>query len=42
MSENLVKVILDIAETNMSIDCGDTDCGAEWGAIVDIIKGWTK
>ena len=32
--------ILRLAETNMAVEWGDTDCGAEWGAVVDIIKGW--
>lgn len=34
------KKILEIAETNMALEWSDTDCGAEWGYIIDMIKGW--
>ena len=36
------KKISEIAETNMALEWGDTDCGAEWGYIIDLIKGWTE
>lgn len=34
--------ILRVAETNMALEWGDTDCGAEWGYIIDTIKGWNE
>ena len=52
MSENLEKEverlreqlnkILDIAETNMNLEWGDTDAAFEWGYMVDMIKGWIE
>tara|TARA_R100000406_G_scaffold96190_1_gene93139 strand:- start:6380 stop:6748 length:369 start_codon:yes stop_codon:yes gene_type:complete len=35
------KILL-LAETNMALEWGDTECGAEWGYIIDTIKGWTQ
>tara|TARA_R100001163_G_scaffold37013_1_gene28298 strand:- start:340 stop:510 length:171 start_codon:yes stop_codon:yes gene_type:complete len=31
--------ILEISEINLSLECDPILCGAEWGAIIDIIKG---
>lgn len=32
--------ILRLAETNMALEWGDTDASAEWGYIIDLIKGY--
>ena len=36
------KKILEMAELNMALEWGDTDASIEWGAVADIIKGWTE
>lgn len=41
-AEELLEKILLIAETNMALEWGDTDASAEWGYIIDLIKGWTE
>ena len=34
-----IDKILEISEINLSLECDPILCGAEWGAIIDIIKG---
>jgi len=41
-AEEVLEKILEIAELNMSLEWGDTEASAEWGYIIDLIKGWTE
>ena len=37
--EEKLEKILRIAEFNMALEWGDTDASAQWGSIVDLIRG---
>lgn len=39
-AEKKLEKILSIAETNMTLEWSDADASAEWGYIVDLIKGY--
>ncbi|MFZ8961786.1 MAG: hypothetical protein ACO2Y1_09030 [Flavobacteriaceae bacterium] len=41
-AEEILEKILHIAEQNMALEWGDTDASAEWGYIIDLIKGWVE